>query len=72
MRSRPTTPPAGSLVTVRAKSHDALVTAAAKTVEAFKFDHRPSEPVLVVYGDNAASVFCEQAAEVPKVKGHLT
>lgn len=62
MRARPTTPPLGSLITIRAKTHDALVSAAARQVEAIKFDHHPSEPVLVVYGDHAASVFCAAEA----------
>ena len=59
MKPRAPTPAAGSIVTVRAKSHDALMSATAKTVAALKIEN-PCEPVLVVYGDNAASVFCEQ------------
>ena len=35
------------------------MSATAKTVAALKIEN-PCEPVLVVYGDNAASVFCEQ------------
>ena len=63
MRTRVTTPPAGSLIQVRAKSADALRSATDKQVEAIKTDHHPNEPVLVVYdADNKASVFCEQAA----------
>jgi hypothetical protein len=65
VKPRIPTPPAGSLVTVRAKSHDALMTATAKTVEALKVENH-SEPVLVVYSENAASVFCESAATPPK------
>ena len=65
MKPRTTTPPAGSVFTVRAKNHDALMAATAKTVAALKVDNH-SEPVLVVYGDNAASVFCEQAATAQK------
>lgn len=61
MKPRPQTPPAGSLVTVRAKTHDALMSATAKTVAALKIENH-SEPVLVVYGDHAAKVFCEQTA----------
>lgn|GEM_PF-3136993 len=64
MRPRPATPAQGSVVTVRAKSHDALMSATAKTVEALKEEHQ-ADPVLVVYGDgNAARVFCEQQAQV--------
>jgi len=55
----------GPRVTVRAKSHDALMSATAKTVAALKIDNH-SEPVLVVYERNAASVFFEQAAISPK------
>ena len=66
MKPRPQTPPAGSVVTVRAKSHDALMSATARTVAALKIENH-SEPVLVVYGgDNAASVFCEQVATPQK------
>ncbi len=67
MRTRVATPPAGSLVQVRAKTAEALRTAAEKQVEAIKSDHHPNEPVLVVYdADNKASVFCEQAGLGPK------
>lgn len=60
MRPRPATPAQGSVVTVRAKSHGALMSATAKRVEALKEDHQ-ADPVLVVYGaGNAAHVFCEQ------------
>jgi hypothetical protein len=70
VKPRPQTPPAGSVVTVRAKTYDALMTATAKTVAALKIENH-SEPVLVVYGeDNAASVFCEQAATPPKPGMH--
>lgn len=66
MRTRVATPPAGSLIQVRAKSVEALRTAAEKQVEAIKIDHHPNEPVLVVYdAENRASVFCEQAAIPP-------
>ncbi len=68
MKPRPTTPPAGCVVTVRAKTYNALMNATAKTVEAFKVENH-TEPVLVVYGDNAASVFCEQPA--PPLKSGL-
>ncbi len=50
---------------VRAKSLEALMSATAKTVAALKVDNR-TEPVLVVYGENAASVFCEQTGTPSK------
>ena len=66
MKPRPPAPAGASVITVRAKSHDALMSATAKTVAAMKVDNH-SEPLLVVYANNAAIVFCEQTATSVKV-----
>ena len=49
-------------VTVRAKSAGALMNAAAREVALLQ-GARPQETVLVVYGDHAASLFCEPGPE---------
>ena len=51
------------MITLRAKSDVALHNATAKKVAVLR-EVSGSHPVLVVYGDKAASLYCEPAASV--------
>ena len=60
------TPNGTPMITLRAKSQGALMSAAARQV-AQLVGTPGSETVLVVYADNAATVFCEQLDSKPKM-----
>jgi hypothetical protein len=53
------------IIRLRAKSQRELMSATAKKVAAL-CDTHPSETVLVVYSNKAASLFCESAATPSK------